>query len=114
MPGLCGRPAPEAGRVSLLFDQNLSRRLPALLAAEFPGSEQVFLVGLATAGDRAVWTYAAAHGLAVVSKDADFAKLSAALGPPPKVIWLRVGNGPTRDVVCAAPLPGCGHPGIPG
>jgi predicted nuclease of predicted toxin-antitoxin system len=85
--------------VSLLFDQNLSRRLPALLAAEFPGSEHVFLEGLATAGDRAVWAYAAARGIAVVSKDEDFAKLSAALGPPPKVIWLRVGNGPTRAVV---------------
>ena len=54
--------------------------------------------GLATADDRAVWAYAAARGLAVVSKDADFVQLSAALGPPPKVIWLRVGNGPTRDV----------------
>lgn len=85
--------------MSLLFDQNLSRRLPALLAAEFPGSEQVIAVGLATADDRAVWVYAAAHGLAVVSKDADFAQLSAVLGPPPKVIWLRIGNGPTRDVV---------------
>ncbi|MFO0799576.1 MAG: DUF5615 family PIN-like protein [Gemmataceae bacterium] len=85
--------------MSLLFDQNLSRRLPALLAAEFPGAEQAFLAGLAAADDRAVWTYAAAHGLAVVSKDADFATLSAALGPPPKVVWLRIGNGPTRDVV---------------
>jgi predicted nuclease of predicted toxin-antitoxin system len=85
--------------VSLLFDQNLSRRLPALLAAEFPGSEQIFTAGLATADDRTVWAYAAARGLAVVSKDADFAALSAALGPPPKVIWLRIGNGPTRDVV---------------
>ncbi len=84
--------------MSLLFDQNLSRRLPALLAAEFPGSAQVLLAGLSTANDRAVWAYAAAHGLAVVSKDADFARLSATLGPPPKVLWLRVGNGPTRDV----------------
>jgi predicted nuclease of predicted toxin-antitoxin system len=84
--------------VSLLFDQNLSRRLPALLAAEFPGSEQALLAGLATADDRAVWAYAAARGLALVSKDADFQALSAALGPPPKVIWLRVGNGPTRVV----------------
>jgi predicted nuclease of predicted toxin-antitoxin system len=54
---------------------------------------------LAAADDRAVWAYAASRGLAVVSKDADFATLSAALGPPPKVIWLRIGNGPTRDVV---------------
>jgi predicted nuclease of predicted toxin-antitoxin system len=82
----------------LLFDQNLSRKLPALLGAEFPGSEQVLLAGLATADDRAVWAYASAHGLAIVSKDADFQKLSATLGPPPKVVWLRVGNGPTRDV----------------
>ena len=85
--------------MSLLFDQNLSRRLPALLAAEFPGSEQVLLAGLATADDQAVWDYAAAQGLAIVSKDADFARLSASRGPPPKVVWLRVGNGPTRDVV---------------
>jgi predicted nuclease of predicted toxin-antitoxin system len=83
----------------LLFDQNLSRRLPALLAAEFPGSEQVYLAGLATAGDRAIWSYAAARGLAIVSKDEDFALMSAASGPPPKVVWLRVGNGPTRDIV---------------
>jgi predicted nuclease of predicted toxin-antitoxin system len=85
--------------VSLLFDQNLSRRLPALLAAEFPGSEQAFAAGLATADDRAVWAYAAARGLAIVSKDSDFAQLSSVLGLPPKVIWLRIGNSPTRDVV---------------
>ena len=84
--------------MTLLFDQNLSRWLPALLAAEFPGSEQVLLAGLAVADDRAVWGYAAARGLAVVSKDVDFRDLSAAHGPPPKVVWLRVGNGPTRDV----------------
>lgn len=84
--------------MSLLFDQNLSRRLPTLLAVEFPGSEQVLVAGLAAADDRAVWAYAAARGLAVVSKDADFNLLSAALGPPPKVVWLRIGNGPTRAV----------------
>lgn len=84
--------------MSLLFDQNLSRRLPTILSAEFPGSEQALLSGLAVADDRAVWAYAAARGLAVVSKDADFVRLSAVLGPPPKVVWMRVGNGPTRDV----------------
>src|SRR5262245_25054518 len=41
--------------------------VPALLAAEFPGSEQVIAAGLATADDRAVWGYAAARGLAIVS-----------------------------------------------
>jgi predicted nuclease of predicted toxin-antitoxin system len=84
--------------VSLPSDQNLSRRLPALPAAEFPGSEHVLPAGLAAADDRAVWAYAASHGLALASKDADFVRLSGALGPPPKVVWLRVGNAPTRDV----------------
>lgn len=84
--------------MSLLFDQNLSRRLPALLAAEYPGSTQVILAGLAGADDLAVWRYAAGNGLAVVSKDADFADLSVSHGPPPQVIWVRVGNGSTQLV----------------
>ncbi len=65
---------------------------------EFPGSEHVSLVGLADAPDGAVWDYAADRGLAVVSKDADFRRLSATLGLPPKVVWLHVGNGPTRSI----------------
>jgi predicted nuclease of predicted toxin-antitoxin system len=84
--------------LSLLFDQNLSRRLPILLAPEFPGSEQVLEIGLANADDRVVWSYAATRGLTIVSKDSDFEHLSAVLGPPPKVIWLRIGNGPTREI----------------
>ena len=84
--------------MSLLFDQNLSRRLPAMLASDFPGSDHVILAGLSGADDRAVWDFAATHGLTIVSKDADFQTLSATLGPPPKVIWLRVGNGPTRVI----------------
>lgn len=98
MFGVRGGPNTEACRVSLLFDQNLSRRLPALLATEYPRCEQVLLAGVAGADDRTVWAYAAAHGLTVVSKDADFRQLAATLGPPPKVVWLRVGNGPTRDI----------------
>jgi predicted nuclease of predicted toxin-antitoxin system len=84
--------------LSLLFDQNLSRKLPSMLSAGFPGSEHVLLAGLTRADDREVWNYAAARQLAIVSKDSDFAQLSAALGQPPKVVWLRVGNAPTRAV----------------
>ena len=68
--------------MSLLFDQNLSHRLPILLAAEFPGSEQVIGAGLATADDRAVWAYAAARGLAIVSKDARRRAYPASISRP--------------------------------
>jgi predicted nuclease of predicted toxin-antitoxin system len=84
--------------LSLLFDQNLSRRLPALLQVEYPGSRQVHAAGLAGMEDDAIWTYAAAHGLAIVTKDTDFRDMANTLGPPPKVVWLRVGNSSTRRV----------------
>ncbi|MBI3822664.1 MAG: DUF5615 family PIN-like protein [Planctomycetes bacterium] len=69
-----------------------------MLAAEYRGAEQVVKAGLSGADDRTVWAYALVKGLALVSKDSDFSVLSAALGAPPKVIWLHVGNGPTTDV----------------
>lgn len=84
--------------MSLLFDQKLSRRLVALLAAEYPGSEHVSGAGLLGADDMTVWHYAASKGLAVVSKDSDFRHLALVDGPPAKVISLQIGNGPTADV----------------
>lgn len=45
--------------MSLLFDQNLSRRLVALLSAEYPGAEHVSGAGLLGADDLTVWHYAA-------------------------------------------------------
>ncbi|HUY87971.1 MAG TPA: DUF5615 family PIN-like protein [Pirellulales bacterium] len=62
--------------MNLLFDQNLSRRLVALLAAEYPGSEHVSGAGLLGADDIAVWRYAAGKGLVVVSKDSDFRRMA--------------------------------------
>ena len=56
----------------LLFDENLSPRLPYLLANEYPGSEHVRDAGLLGATDRQIWEYAGAHGFAIVSKDTDF------------------------------------------
>lgn len=34
----------------------------------------------------------------LVTKDEDFQRLSVLLGPPPKVIWIRLGNCTTQDV----------------
>src|SRR5260370_40130098 len=84
--------------MSLLFDQNLSRRLVGLLAAEDPSSEHVEGAGLLGADDLTVGNYAAGRGLMIVSKDSDFRHLALLHGPPPKVVWLRVGNGPTAAV----------------
>ena len=82
----------------LLFDQNLSPRLPRLLSDLYPGSIHVCEIGLRDADDAAIWAYALENGFIIVSKDSDFQQQSLLLGPPPKFIWLRVGNCPTRDV----------------
>lgn len=82
----------------LLFDQNLSHRLPRLLDSLFPGSTQVRLVGLDRADDRTVREWAATQGYAIVTLDADFADLATLHGAPPKVVWLRCGNRPTPYV----------------
>ncbi len=84
--------------MKLLFDQNLSHKLAAALDHIFPGSSQARLLGLDRADDREVWRYAAANGFCIVTLDADFADLSALLGHPPKVVWLRCGNRPTAFV----------------
>jgi predicted nuclease of predicted toxin-antitoxin system len=87
--------------VRLLFDQHLSFRLPRRLADLHPGSLHLRDCGLLGADDRAIWRYAAANGLAIVSKDVDFSDLASRLGSPPKVIWVRLGNCSTADVEAA-------------
>jgi predicted nuclease of predicted toxin-antitoxin system len=82
----------------LLFDENLSFRLCRQLMDLFPGSSHVRLLGLERADDRAIWDYAKPEEFALVTLDADFADMAGLLGPPPKVIWLRRGNQPTRVI----------------
>jgi predicted nuclease of predicted toxin-antitoxin system len=84
--------------MKLLFDQNLSFKLCRQLADLFPGSAQVGPLGLAQADDRTIWQYAGANGFVLVSLDADFAEMVGLLGPPPRVIWLRCGNQPTKAI----------------
>ncbi|HMN86454.1 MAG TPA: DUF5615 family PIN-like protein [Bauldia sp.] len=82
----------------LLFDQNLSFRLCSVLADAFPDSTQVHLLGLEGIDDRTLWNLARTENYTLVSQDSDFADLAALFGPPPKVIWLRLGNQPTRVI----------------
>ena len=80
----------------LLLDENLSWRLVQRLADAFPGSAHVDQVGLHGEEDGDVWRLAQDEGYTIVSKDADFYQRSVAYGPPPKVIWVRIGNGPAE------------------
>ena len=81
-----------------MFGENLAERLVRDLADVYPGSTHVRMLGQGGADDRAIWSWAASEGFLLVTKDEDFHRLSILLGPPPKVVWIRLGNCATTDV----------------
>jgi predicted nuclease of predicted toxin-antitoxin system len=84
--------------LKLLFDQNLSYKLVRSFSDEFPGSAHVRDLGLGSAVDIEVWEYAKRLGFTIVSKDTDFSQRGFLFGPPPKVIWIRLGNCSTKEI----------------
>jgi predicted nuclease of predicted toxin-antitoxin system len=84
--------------MKLLFDQNLSWRLPQKLADLYPDSRHVREAGMKEAQDIDIWEYAKTNGFVIVSKDLDFQQRSLLYGHPPKVVRLRVGNCPVQVI----------------
>jgi len=84
--------------VTFLIDENLSRRLKRLLEPSFPGCRHVSDFGLLTADDPVIHACARSEGLTLLSKDDDFRNLVERVGPPPKLILIRMGNAPTLAI----------------
>jgi predicted nuclease of predicted toxin-antitoxin system len=89
--------------MKLLFDENLSFKLPRMLSSDFPGSLHVRSCGLKGSPDEDIWEYAKVNGFTIISKDADFYQRSLLYGAPPKLVWLRIGNC-SRDVLASLML----------
>ena len=85
--------------MKLLFDENLSPKLPHLLATQFPGSLHLRDCSLKGATDEAIWECAESNNFTIVSKDSDFYQRSLFYGSPPKFVWLRIGNCTRDDLV---------------
>jgi predicted nuclease of predicted toxin-antitoxin system len=85
--------------MKLLFDENLSPKLPQLVVAVFPGSQHVRELGLMGHTDEEIWNYAAGNGFAIISKDKDFYQRAMLFGAPPKFIWLCIGNCTREDLL---------------
>lgn len=82
-----------------LFDENLSPKLPRLLATLFPGSVHVRECGLLGQTDEDVWEYARTNSFTIVSKDSDFQQRCLLYGHPPKLVRLRIGNCTRTQVI---------------
>ena len=62
----------------------------------YPETLHVRDVGLESADDLEIWSYARTQGFVIVSKDSDFRQLSFTFGHPPKIAWMRRGNCSTK------------------
>lgn len=84
--------------MKLLLDEHLSRKLVARLADVYPAASHIIFHNLEHTDDVTIWSFAAAHGYVIVTKDADFNDIAALRGAPPQVIWLNVGNCTTATI----------------
>jgi hypothetical protein len=53
--------------MKLLLDENLSRRLVPFLQHDYPGSNQVVLMGMESASDKEIWQRAKEDGYVIVT-----------------------------------------------
>ena len=85
--------------MSLLFDQNISFKVPRELAGFFPLSKHVSDVGLMNSRDIEIWNYCKNTGLTIVTFDSDFLNIATLNGFPPKIILLKTGNRKTAQLI---------------
>jgi predicted nuclease of predicted toxin-antitoxin system len=85
--------------MKLLLDENISDRIILKIIDLYTESEHVKTLGLVNTDDGIIWEYAKTNNFVIVSKDADFHQRSLLYGHPPKLIYLRIGNSPTKKVV---------------
>ena len=83
----------------LLFDNNLSKKLPSLLNNIFPDSIHVADIDKEHDSDINIWNYAKENDFTIVSKDWDFYYLNSSFGSPPKLILIIRGNCTFDDIV---------------
>lgn len=85
--------------MKLLFDQNISFRLIKKVKHLFPDAISVREVGLENSTDIEIWEFARTNNYSIVTFDADFYELNILSKQTPKIIWLRIGNTSTDNLV---------------
>lgn len=85
--------------MKLLLDENLSPKIAKDLNDLFPDSLHVREVELQQSTDNAIWDFAKGGGYTIATTDRDFLGLANLRGAPPKIIWLRSWQHPTRDAI---------------
>ncbi len=78
-----------------LLDNNLSPKLALRLTDVLGDVVHVRQVGLRNASDEAIWSFAVEQERTIVTKDQHFVRRGLLVGPPPRIVWLTLGNTST-------------------
>jgi len=84
--------------VKFLVDNQLPAALARFLTSLGSECQHVLDLELAQTSDRAIWRYAAANDLVIITKDEDFFNLATA-SPVARLIWVRSGNSRKRPLL---------------
>ncbi len=85
--------------MKFLVDQQLPPALVEWLRGRGHEAEHVRNVGLRDAEDPDIWRYAVGAGAAVLTKDEDFASRRSHSASGPQIVWLRIGNSTTPQLL---------------
>ena len=78
--------------MNFLVDNQLPSALAKLLITRGHDARHVLDVGLDAASDTAIWNYAAANSLVLITKDEDFSQRASQPSASVQVVWVRLGN----------------------
>jgi predicted nuclease of predicted toxin-antitoxin system len=78
--------------VKFLVDNQLPSALAKLLSSKGHDASHVFDLGLDSATDTEIWTFAEANSCVLITKDEDFARRASKRNASVQVIWVRRGN----------------------
>ena len=82
-----------------LVDAQLPPALARFLAARGHEAVAVRELSLREAEDETIWEAAKREDYIVITKDEDFAQMAWRFGPPPQVLWLRLGNATNKALL---------------
>jgi len=85
--------------MTFLIDAQLPPALARALNGAGHPSQHVSTVGLLQADDDAIWQYAMANGLVVLTKDEDSVIRRWLEAEGPQIVWLRIGNCSNRELL---------------
>ena len=83
----------------VLLDHNAPPRLSRWWRDRGHAAGDVRDVGLSSASDAVVWRWAAENADVILTKDADVERMVGTRGPPPRLLWLRVGTQTTAALL---------------